>query len=203
MIEINLLPEDLKAKVKTKAKNPEQVILKSSKGFSQEKLFILAIPALLVIFTLIHLYFAVLAISKNGELASLNKKWVQLEPQKKALDEFNNEYSLVSQDAGFLQLLTSKKIFWAQKLNELSLDLPSGIWFNNITINNKNITINGSVISLEKDEVALINKFLDNLKEDNDFLKDFTGFELSNVQKKSIGGYDVADFVLIGVLKAR
>lgn len=202
MIEINLLPEELRAKVRI-IKNPEQVIVKSSKGFSQEKLFILAIPALLGIFTLVHLYFTVESISKNVQLASLNRKWIGLEPQKKVLDEFNKEYSSSSQDAGFMQLLTNKKIFWAQKLNELSLDLPSGIWFNSIAINNKNITINGSVISLQKDEVALINKFLDNLKADNAFLKDFTGFELSNVQKESIGGYDVADFVLIGVLKAK
>jgi len=201
MIEINLLPEELKVKVK--AKNPEQVIVKSSTGFSQEKLFILAIPALLAIFTLIHLYFTVESISKNVQLDSLNKKWIQLEPQKKILDEFNKEYSVFSGDAGFLQLLASKKVFWAQKLNKLSLDLPSGIWFSSITINNKNITINGSVISLQKDEVALINKFLDNLKADSGFLKDFTGFELSNVQKESIGGYDVADFVLIGALKAK
>jgi len=202
MIEINLLPEELRAKVRV-TKNPEQVIVKSSKGFNQDKLFILAIPALLGIFTLIHLYFTVESISKNIQLGSLNKKWIQLEPQKKVLDDFNKEYSVVSGDAGFIQLLTSKRIFWAQKLNELSLDLPSGIWFSGIIINNKNITINGSVISLQKDEVALINKFLDNLKADSAFLKDFTGFELSNVQKKSIGGYDVADFVLIGVLKAK
>jgi hypothetical protein len=92
---------------------------------------------------------------------------------------------------------------WAQKLNELSLHLPPGVWFNEILLNNKNLTIKGSVISLEKNEVVLVNKLLDDLKGHAEFAKDFSSFELSNVQNRTIGGYDIADFVLVGVLKSR
>lgn len=200
MIEINLLPEELKSKVK--AKSPEQITVKSNRSFNQDQIFIYAIPALLGLFILMHLYLGMLAVFKNSQLASLNRKWSALVPQKKAWDEFNQEYSVLSQDAGLMQLLRSQKIFWAPKLNELSLDLPSGIWFNSILIS-KNMTINGSVVSLQKDEVTLINKLLENLKADNEFSKDFTGFELSNIQKTSVGGYDVTDFVLIGALKLK
>jgi hypothetical protein len=35
------------------------------------------------------------------------------------------------------------------------------------------------------------------------FFKDFTKLELSSVQKKSIGGYDVSEFVLQGEIKAK
>lgn len=200
MIEINLLPEELR--VKFKAKSPEQVNPKGiAGGASPDQLFIYAILALLGAFILAHLYFAVMIISKNGKLVALNQKWVKMEPQKKTFDEFNKEFSASSENIGITRSLISQRILWAQKLNRLSLDLPAGVWFNEITINSKNITIKGSVISLEKEEVGLINKLLDNLKTDADFAKDFSGFELSNVQKRSIGGYDVADFVFTGVLK--
>ncbi len=201
MIEINLLPQELR--VKTREKASEQVIVITTTGFSLDKLFIYAIPALLAGFILAHLYFAVISVSKNGQLASLKRKWTDLEPQKKILDEFNQQYSAVSQGAGLTQLLISQRTLWAQKLNKLSLDLPAGVWFNDLALSKQNLTIQGSVISLQKEELSLINKLLDNLKSDQGFFKDFSNFELTNVQKKNIGSYDIADFVLVGALKSK
>ncbi len=201
MIEINLLPEELRVKIKTKS--VEHFTVSKPAAFSQEQLFVYAIPILLFVLVCAHIYFAVIFISKNNQLVVLNRKWVQLEPQKKGLDEFNNEYSSVSQDASLAQLLTGKRILWAEKLNKLSLNLPAGVWFNEITISVKDIIIQGSVISFAKEEVNLINKLLENFKEDSEFSKDFVSFELSNVQKKNVGGYDIADFILTGVLKAK
>ena len=201
MIEINLLPEELR--IKTKTKGSERVPEKKGALPNQDKLFIYAIPFALALFILVHLYFAVIAISKNTQLISLNRKWLNLEPQKKVLDEFNKEFSLGSQDAAFSQLLISQRVLWAHKLNKLSLNLPPGVWFSEIALNGKNITIQGSVISLQKEEVSLVNKLLDNLKMDAEFSKDFSSFELSSMQNKVIGGYDIADFVLVGVLKSK
>jgi len=201
MIEINLLSEELK--VKNKTKNPEKATVKGTMTFNQDQLFIYAILAVLALFILLNFFLVILTLTKNGQLVSLNRKWQVLEPEKKALDEFDQEFSSVFQDAGLIQSLTRQRILWEEKLNALSLCLPSGVWFTEISLNSKNITIHGSVISLEKQEVALINKLLENLKADSYFFKDFLSFELSNVQKKNIGGYDIADFALIGVLKSR
>ena len=201
MIEINLLPEELR--VKTKTKNLERETVASPVAFSQDQLFVYAIPFLLGALICAHIYFAVVAVSKNNQLVDLNRKWMALEPQKKAFDEFNNNYSSTSADASLAALLNNKRILWAVKLNKLSLNLPSGVWFNEIAISAKDIVIQGSVISLAKEEVNLINKLLENLKADSEFSKDFVSFELSNVQKKNISGYDIADFILTGVLKAK
>ena len=201
MIEINLLPEELR--VKTRTKNLEHAVVAKPAAFSQEQLFIYAIPILLGVLVCVHIYFAVISVSKNSQLVTLNRRWIELTPQKKAFDEFNNEYSSISQDAGLIKLLSSKRILWAQKLNKLSLNLPSGVWFNEITISAKDIVIQGSVISLAKEEVNLINKLLENLKGTAEFSNDFVSFELSNVQKKNIGGYDIADFILTGALKVK
>jgi len=201
MIQINLLPDELK--IKTKGRNIDQVLVKSPMALIRDQAFIYAAAAMLLLFILAHLYLAVLLVSKNGQLVSLNQKWLNLAGQKKELDEFNQGFSAVSQDTSLLQQLNRQRFLWAKKLNALSLRLPAGVWFNQITINAKDIIIQGSVISLQKQEVSLINKLLENLKADSEFSKDFVSFELSNVQKKSIGGYDVADFILTGALKAR
>lgn len=201
MIEINLLPEELKIKSKGRSLDPS--IVKSSLALVQDQVFVYAIAAILALFILAHFYFAVILIFKNGKLASLNRKWSTLSVQKKALDEFNQDFSATSLDASLVQQLIRQRTLWAQKLNALSLRLPAGVWFNEILLNGNNLTIKGSVISLEKNEIGLINALLDNLKTTAEFSKDFSGFELSNVQKRSIGGYEIADFVLAGALKPR
>lgn len=201
MIEINLLPEELR--VKARAKGVEHAGPAKIAPFSREQLFIYAIVALLGLFVSAHIFFAAAAIFKNAQLNSLNQRLLALAPQEKELAEFNKEYSAVSQSTGFVRMLTGKRILWAQKLNKLSLNLPPGIWFNDISINAKDITIQGSVVSLEKKEVGLINKLLDNLKADSEFFGDFVNFELTGVQKKNIGGYEIADFILTGTLKPR
>ncbi len=197
MIEINLLPEDLR--VKTRGKGLEQAAVKNQ--LVQDQVFIYAIPVLLGLLILMHLYFAVILISKNGQLSALNRKWLALAGQKKALDEFNQQVS--GSNGEILQQLNRRRILWAQKLNALSLSLPSGVWFNEIILNNNSLTIRGSVISLQKEEVSLINKLLDSLKTIPEFSGDFSGFELNNVQKRSLGGYDIADFILVGALKTK
>jgi Tfp pilus assembly protein PilN len=201
MIEINLLPDELKLKTKGRALGQE--LTKNQSALIQERVLIYALPAILALLILVHLYFAILLISKNGQLVVLNRKWHSLAPQKQALDEFNQEFSATAQDAGLLAQLSLQRVLWAQKLNALSLHLPAGVWFNDIVLSSSNLTIRGSVVSLEKEEVGLINRLLDNLKTQPDFSKDFSSFELSSVQTRSLGGYDIADFVLVGVLKTK
>lgn len=200
MIRINLLPEELK--IKAKFKSPEQETVKKVSVLLQDKVFIYIIVSVLTLFILAHFYFVIISISKNSKLVSLNRKWLDSAAQKNELDEFNRQFSSGSQNISLLKELSARRILWAQKLNALSLDLPSGVWFNSIVINDKNITIQGSVISLQKQEVSLINKLLENLKADTGFSKNFFSLELSNVQKRVSGGYDISDFTLTGVLKS-
>jgi Tfp pilus assembly protein PilN len=196
------LPVELRAKARVK--KAEAPLTQGAKfKVDQEKLFLYAIPAILGALILLHLYFAVLTIMRNNEMVSLNKKWLALEPQKKAFDDFNSEYSSVTFDASAIKRITQQRILWAPKLNKLSSNLPSGVWFHEVFMNGKSLNIQGSVISLQKEEVSLLNKFLDNLKMDKDFSADFFNQEVSFVQKKNIGGYDIADFVIVGVLKSK
>lgn len=194
MIEINLIPEELKGKAGAK---------KAGAGIGIESKYLLyIIPAVLAILVCTHLYLAVSNLLKSNQLRSLNRKWQELEPQRKTLEVSTKEQALISQDAREIQQLTKERIIWSQKLNKLSLLLPSGVWFNEISVTAKDFTLQGSVVSLQKEEVNLIKKLIDNLREDADFFKDFNSLELGSVQKKTVGSYDIADFILAGKIKS-
>lgn len=200
MIEINLLPRELR--VKSRENVSEQASLTVIIESIRKNLFICVILILLGAVVLGHIYLTINGMLKKGNLASLERKWADLAGQRKILDEFNQQYSAASGDAGLVQLFINQRVLWARKLNRLSLNLPSGIWFNDLTLGKQGLVIQGSVISLQKDELALINKLLDSLRSDQEFSKDFSNFEINGVQKRVVGSYEIADFVLTGACKA-
>lgn len=189
MIEINLLPEDLKGRLKSK-----------KLGISADY-FLYLIPLALALCLSVHIYLALFGLFKNYQLHSLNNKWRTLEPQRKMLEGFNKEYEVLSSDVAIIQQLSVSRINWAEKLNKLSLNLPAGVWFNEISVSRKDFVIRASSVSLQKEQMGLINKFINNLKNDTEFFKDFNSLELGPMQARVVAGYDIVDFVLQGVLK--
>ena len=189
MIEINLLPEEMK--------------LKNARSSGQPDYLLYLIPLLAGVIVLVHLYLGLAQFSRSVEFSALNKKWSTLAPQREKLAVFKSAGESVSKQEKLLRDLAAKSVAWAQKQNKLSLDLPNGIWFNEISLNSKEMVVHGTVVSLEKEEVDLINKFLSNLKQDPGFMKDFNGLELNSVQRRNIGTFEVADFVLVAALKEK
>lgn len=190
MIEINLLPQELR--VKSKRFNIKYIQAKN--------LWYFILSALCVLIC-IHIYLAMLGLSKSYQFHRLSSKWKNLEPQIRIWEEFKKENLTLSADAKIVQRLISQRINWAEKLNKLSIDLPQGIWFNDLSLNQKEFVLKAAVISLEKEEMNLINQFMNNLKNDTTFIKDFNSLELGSVQRRTVGGYEVVDFILQGRLK--
>ncbi|MCM8795182.1 MAG: PilN domain-containing protein [Candidatus Omnitrophica bacterium] len=189
MIKINLLPEEFIPK-------PQKIVFKPN---SKHILYVVAFIFGIMVF--IHIYLIAVFIFKNTQLNALNSKWQTLAAQRKMVEDFKKEYEVLSTETISLQQLDSLRINWAEKLNKLSLLLPHGVWLNELSLKEKNFILKGSVISLQKEELTLINKFMNNLKTDLAFFKHFVSLELGPLQRKTLGGYDIVDFVLQAKLK--
>jgi hypothetical protein len=183
MIEINLLPEDLKIKKQT------------SQPSSLDNLVYL-IPLILVILAIAHVYLAFVFMSRSQILGGLERRWKTLEPQRQEVQGMKNEINAESAEAKVVQGYMASRILLAPKLNKLSLDLQPGIWFNDITFGRSSLMVKASIVSLKMDEMDVINTFVDGLKNDKDFNADFTSVEVGAVQRRSVGSYDVVDFLL-------
>lgn len=189
MIEINLLPEELKLRPKKESKKIET------------RQFLRFLPVVCAIIVIIHIYLALVLVVKISQFRISEKKWQQLKPEKRLLEEFQKKSALLSSDAQAIEQLTEQRIIWAEKLNRLSLDLPAGIWFNEISLLAKSFNLKGSAVSTAKAEITLINKFLNNLKNDHVFFGDFINLELGSVQVRMVSVREVVDFILTGTLK--
>lgn len=187
MIAINLLPEELKLSAKTNKFNLQNLLY--------------SIPVLFFILIIAHIYLIIVSLGIDLRLRALNNKWKTLEPKRKAVETINNEYKIVAEDSSIILHLLKERRNWAESLNILSRRLAPGIWFNEISVSNNNFTLKGSVISFERQELNLLDKFLNTLKSEKNFFKNFNNLELSNVQREYLGGYEVISFALNGSLK--
>lgn len=190
MITINLLPKELQ---------PRSASKKDALALVKDCLpqITLAIFAILIF---LHIILAFFALVRGFQCRLLSSKWDRLVPERAALESFNNKYAVISTGNKLLERLAQNRISWSQKLNKISLKLPSMVWFRSIVFSGGNLVLQGSVLSLEKEEMKFINELIDNLKNDPSFFRGFNSLELDSVQKRVIAGYDITDFILRGKL---
>lgn len=188
MIEINLLPQDLRRK----------------KGidFSRipKKKLIFAVFGSIV---LLHLLFVFLTAINQKRLKSLNKTWLELSFKREKLQQLKQEWKELNTKVPLIEQLIRNRILWAEKLNRLSEALVSGVWLSELSLKTdekdkfiKYLLIKGSCASRKKDEPALIGRFMQNLKEDPLFSADFAEIELGPIKKRLIKQTEVMDFIL-------
>lgn len=188
MIEINLLPEELRPRI--------------VKGGSVDAKAVLgSIPLVIGALVVVNILLWVFLLIREVELGMLNAKWEKLQPQQQLIDNSRRESAELSADAKLTRELLEQRIAWGEKLNKLSLYLPSGVWFKELSVSAGEFLLKGSVISLEKEEMTLVNTFVSSLKKDPVFVKNFGLIEVSSVQKRLVGSYEVADFVITAPLK--
>lgn len=183
MIEINLLPEELS--VKKEKEIPLQLIVYGLVG----------IFALILI---VHLFLLLTGVMKIHKLKSLEKRWTLLTSQHPQLEAWRKQYATSSQETQGINKLLKDRLTVFDKMQVLSKVLPNGIWFNQITLKDKNLRLEGCVISLKKDHLSLLNLYLSNLKKERGF---FQNLELGSVKMRSVSGYEIMDFILTGKLQ--
>ncbi len=197
MIEINLLPEELRNRVVKQVK-PEPVRVDSKPGLQQ---LILLVPVIFILIFIAHIYLFFLGVIKVSHFNALNAKWERMLPERKSLEDFNNQQMLYSGSDREIQRFLNERVLWAQKLSRLSSVLPPGIWLKSMSVSGKVFQLQGKAVSLKKEEVVLIRSFIDDLKSRPNFINNFNSLELGAIQKEAIGSYEVADFTLTGSLK--
>jgi len=197
MIEINLLPKELRKK-KRKIELPTIPVIPIGAG---------AIALLVIIQLLLGSVFFI----AKAHLARLDKKWDILAPKKRELDKIKRKLNTTKKKIRAIDELMAKRLNWSRVLNELSNSIRSNIWFNELdyresldgNIIRGTLSISGSSISHGEEGTADIAYFIRSLKTNEEFFRDFEDVELVNITKGSVSGQDVMNFALICKFKPR
>lgn len=219
MIEINLLPEELRKKQVTRIALPELPVKKALITVGG------GVVALQILATLLAFWVAAENAVSRQQLAALTeatKQTIELKKKSSALQGRVREYEEISR----------RPFRWAGLLSALTEAMTKGVWLRALRVEDmvvaapappeeqkaakktgksskaserraaaaKTLTvqvmkIEGSVIAPGQ-ETAYVGKFLKSLKDNAGFSRIFVDAELSNVTQRKIQTYEVYDFVI-------
>lgn len=189
MIEINLVPPELKRTKKAKAilggfDLPLEVVIGLGGG-------------LIILLVFVHIGLLLINFGKIGEHKKLQAKWSEISPDKERIDAVINEKRTLESKINDIKKITEgDTVQWSQKLNILSNRLPRGVWLKKVALTDEMFFIEGSAISRQKQEMLSVTNFTSNLKKDENFLKDFADMDLGSIQRRTIKKIEIADFLI-------
>jgi len=188
MIDINLIPQELRKQRKNKLLGkiniPLEILVGCFGGF-------------VIILGMIHVVILLLNVGKVAHLKTLQYQWESMETEKKNVESIKSEMNIFKGKFKALEDIAKKgEMSWAQKLNILSDELPRGMWFKKIALAERMLFIEGSTISQDASEIASVSRLIASLKNDEEFIVDFTEIELGSINRRRIKNVEIADFVI-------
>ena len=197
MIELNLLPEELKKRKKRAIRIPR----------------IPAVPIAIGVVSILivsHLLM-VLLIKSNRDLAVvLKKKWNQMQPQREKTKKITDQIKDMEKRVIVVKKLASPVVDWAQLLKGLNQAVIPRIWLSDFKLkfpktkdkkdqrNGRPVSLDLTGYSLGRSEAATSNvaKFINSLKRMRDFSVYFDTVELEDIRSVSIDGEEGMRFKL-------
>ena len=190
MIELNLLPEELKKK-RTKIELPEIPLIP------------IAVVFVGVILIVQFIMGSLIFLSKR-QLAGLHKKWQDLAPKKAELDSAKEQIAVTGEKVEAIEGLIEKQINWSRLLNEISNSITANIWLTELFYDERGkdnrirtLTLSGSAAGKGEETTALIAHFIKALKDNKNFFTEFDNIELISIKKDHIVKQDAMDFILV------
>lgn len=188
MIDINLVPPHLRKHRKSRVLGtiniPLEIIIGCGGG-------------LLLLLCVIHIGLLLVNVGKLAHHKGLKNQWEGMRAERESVDSVVSKMKIFRSKYRALKNISKKgELSWAQKLNLLSDNLPRGMWFRKIALNDEILFIEGSAISKGVSEIASVSRLIAQLKGSDDFMNDFTELELGSIQKRRIKNVEIADFVI-------
>ncbi|MFA5060375.1 MAG: PilN domain-containing protein [Candidatus Omnitrophota bacterium] len=193
LIDINLLPPDLRKKRGSKTSKDA---IGNITNIPKEMVFGL-VGGLFFLLVVFNLLLFVVTCFKWVQYSRGNKQWEIIALDKKKVDSVLGEMrSLQSKIASVEKVTTGKRICWAQKLNELSNNIPKGVWLNKISLSEKVLLIDGSSVSKVGEEMISVGNFASNLKNQKTFMNGLKNVEVGSIQRRKVQSIEIADFLI-------
>ena len=195
MIEINLLPPNLRVKKREPIKLPSLPVIPVAAGIVA---LMLAIQVLLLVFIQLKSVSRDSLKRKIASIAASNKEAMAVDAALKAI---SSKFELIDK-------LSASRFDVARKLNDISDSMTSGVWLRSIDVKKgespvepgilkETLVIEGSSITSGETGEAAIGKFVNSLKENASFSSDFDNIEIGKEERRKVQNTEIMDFVVI------
>lgn len=195
MIQLNLLPEELRIKVK------KQPVIQ----FSSLPFLPVAVGGVIFLILVHILSFFIMGVS-SLQLSSLAKKWKLYEPKKAALDSLMTNVRKSDAVIQAIDDLSAKRVLWARLMNDISDSMLPNMWLTNLYFDSKQneeiLMLEGFVAGPNEEATSSVGKFINALKENESFYINFKQIEADLIRSSRYENQDVMRFRLVCNFKA-
>jgi len=209
MIEINLLPQELRKK-----ESPFAKIDFSALSLKNIPIAGVAIGVVGLVVA-VQLFVSAMSLYYNVTLGSLNRRYGAIAEKKKEADALKLRTAIINKKSGAIDELMLKRFSWAKKLNALSDSMTPGIWLVELNYDEQSVdrsaaamrpgqgkgpgpagalVISGYAAGAGEQGAALVGKFIKNLKESEVFFSDFNQIELVSIKADRVQNQEVMNF---------
>jgi hypothetical protein len=193
MIDINLIPANLRS---DGSGNTNAVTINLPK-----EVLIGVASGLVLLLVTVHLIFGLIWLGGMARLGGYKIVWQSVLPDRILLDAIYKESAALRKKIGMISDMTTKKeVLWAPKFNAISDDLPKGLWIRKMVLDKTGLTMEGSVVSKNQNEIKNIGIFLAALKQNDAFIKGFSSLEVNSIQRDKNNTVEVTDFTVMAKL---
>ena len=204
MIELNLLPKELRKKKRPSIDLSEIPVIPVAAG----------VVGFLVVF---HFLLILVVAVKGGTLRSLQSTWKDMQPQKKITEQIASETGILEKRIAAVRRIAKPELSWTQLLSGINQAMIPGIWLSDLEVkfkgqsynlkqeNNTPTEILLTGYSLGKSETATSNvaKFINSLKRNKEFSDYFSDIELENMKSKDFKSQEAMVFKLTCTFKSK
>ena len=187
MIELNLLPDELKIKRKQSVEWQELPIVP-----------VIAWVTVGVIF--LHAASVSVVEMNKKYLNTLKEEWGSYEPKRKELDSLKKKVEDVNAKVKAIDELTEGRLIWAKKINSVSDSMLPNIWLSTFSYSDEGnkavLLLEGYVSGGSEEGTASVGRFINSLKKNENFFSDFEEVELEDIKRSMVEKQEVMKFRL-------
>lgn len=207
MIEINLLPEELRKKVSLFS------------GINFKALDIKSIPILHIasgigaVVLLIQILLIPVGLISKAQLDATIKRYSTILPQKNEADLLKAKVADINRRSGAIDELMVKRFSWAKKIKLLSDCVVPGIWLSELSYDERPVVgrakttmpgalvLSGYASGVGERGASLIGKFIKSMQDNKDFYADLDSVDLVSTKSTKVDNQDVMNFSITCLFK--
>ena len=227
MVEINLLPEEIKKKKRPASRMDASAIKLPS-------LPVIGLVAAAVgIVLAAQLALLVIGFMKDTTLKSLEHEYKSISAKKNETEKLKLQVGTMNRKVAAIDELMVKRFKWGKKLDNLSESMTPGIWLTELEYDEKltdapkradtglmkkipgeskqavekvlarYLILSGAAYSKGEEGAALVGRFIKSLKDNLEFYSDFKDIELGTIKMDRVDEQDIMMFKITCFFKAK
>lgn len=196
MIELNLLPKELRKKKKSPVYMPKLPMVPVVSG-------------IVVVLILMHLLLLLLSANNRHLLKSLKAKWTEMKPQREKTEEMTEQIADLEKKNSVIRSIAKKDLDWTRLLSGLNQAVIPNIWLSNFELKFEtkektqetaglpaSLHLTGFALGNSDDATSRVAKFINSLKATSDFAEYFKDIEPQNIKSSKLSNEEVMIFEL-------